>query len=136
VNCDRCVDDADLLQVLFNFGGDDPNSDINGDGVVDDADLLHRAVQLRQRLLGFASLSAIFPAPKRLGSIALTPCAPSPASRAGGSDSFCLSLKLTLQHSKRNRTRLPSPTRWQRAKTAVLHSQDSHTAWRILGLWT
>ena len=40
VNCDRCVDDADLLQVLFNFGGDDPNSDINGDGVVDDADLL------------------------------------------------------------------------------------------------
>jgi len=40
VNCDRCVDDADLLQVLFNFGGSDPNSDINGDGVVDDADLL------------------------------------------------------------------------------------------------
>jgi hypothetical protein len=40
VNCDRCVDDADLLQVLFNFGDDNPNSDINGDGVVDDADLL------------------------------------------------------------------------------------------------
>ena len=40
VNCDRCVDDADLLQVLFNFGGSDPNSDINSDGVVDDADLL------------------------------------------------------------------------------------------------
>jgi hypothetical protein len=40
VNCDRCVDDADLLQVLFNFGGNDANSDVNGDGVVDDADLL------------------------------------------------------------------------------------------------
>ena len=39
-NCDRCVDDADLLQVLFNFGGSDPNSDINSDGTVDDADLL------------------------------------------------------------------------------------------------
>jgi hypothetical protein len=40
VNCDYCVDDADLLQVLFNFGGDDANSDVNGDGIVDDADLL------------------------------------------------------------------------------------------------
>ncbi|BCW96884.1 MAG: hypothetical protein WHS44_11885 [Fimbriimonadales bacterium] len=40
VNCDRCVDDADLLQVLFNFGGNDASSDVNGDGVVDDADLL------------------------------------------------------------------------------------------------
>jgi len=40
VNCDRCVDDADLLQVLFNFGGDDAASDVNGDGIVDDADLL------------------------------------------------------------------------------------------------
>jgi len=40
VNCDRCVDDADLLQVLFNFGSNDPNTDITGDGVVDDADLL------------------------------------------------------------------------------------------------
>ncbi len=40
VNCDRCVDDADLLQVLFNFGGNDAASDLNGDSVVDDADLL------------------------------------------------------------------------------------------------
>jgi hypothetical protein len=40
VNCDRCVDDADLLQVLFAFGGSDANADINGDGIVDDADLL------------------------------------------------------------------------------------------------
>ncbi len=40
VNCDRCVDDADLLQVLFNFGGNDAASDVNGDGIVDDADLL------------------------------------------------------------------------------------------------
>ncbi len=35
-----CVDDADLLQVLFSFGSSDPNTDLNGDGVVDDADLL------------------------------------------------------------------------------------------------
>lgn len=40
VNCDGCVDDADLLQVLFNFGGNDARSDVNGDGTVDDADLL------------------------------------------------------------------------------------------------
>ncbi len=40
VTCDRCVDDADLLQVLFNFGGSDDASDVNGDGIVDDADLL------------------------------------------------------------------------------------------------
>jgi len=40
VNCDRCVNDSDLLQVLFNFGGDDPASDVNGDGVVNDSDLL------------------------------------------------------------------------------------------------
>ncbi|MGQ9656768.1 MAG: hypothetical protein ACUVV1_02560 [Fimbriimonadales bacterium] len=41
VNCDRCVDDADLLQVLFAFGstGNDP-ADVNGDNIVDDADLL------------------------------------------------------------------------------------------------
>lgn len=41
VNCDRCVDDADLLQVLFAFGstGSDP-ADVNGDNIVDDADLL------------------------------------------------------------------------------------------------
>ncbi len=35
-----CVDDADLLAVLFSFGGSDPRYDINGDGVIDDADLL------------------------------------------------------------------------------------------------
>ena len=40
VNGDGIVDDADLLQVLFNFGSDDPVSDANGDGLVDDADLL------------------------------------------------------------------------------------------------
>jgi hypothetical protein len=40
VNCDGCVDDADLLQVLFNFGGNDASSDVNNDGIVDDADLL------------------------------------------------------------------------------------------------
>ncbi|MCS7190246.1 MAG: hypothetical protein NZ843_01445 [Fimbriimonadales bacterium] len=35
-----CVDDADLLQVLFHFGGNDARADLNRDGVVDDADLL------------------------------------------------------------------------------------------------
>jgi RHS repeat-associated protein len=42
VNGDRCVDDADLLLVLFNFGatGEDLATDITGDGIVDDADLL------------------------------------------------------------------------------------------------
>jgi hypothetical protein len=40
VNGDGCVDDADLLTVLFAFGGSDVNADINEDGVVDDADLL------------------------------------------------------------------------------------------------
>ncbi|BCW94824.1 MAG: hypothetical protein KatS3mg018_0306 [Fimbriimonadales bacterium] len=35
-----CVDDADLLTVLFAFGSDNPDADANGDGVVDDADLL------------------------------------------------------------------------------------------------
>jgi hypothetical protein len=40
VNGDGCVDDADLLAVLFNFGGDDPDADLNNDGIVDDADLL------------------------------------------------------------------------------------------------
>ncbi|MFQ3610190.1 MAG: hypothetical protein SNJ72_01720 [Fimbriimonadales bacterium] len=40
VNCDGCVDDADLLQVLFAFGGSDADSDVNSDGIVDDADLL------------------------------------------------------------------------------------------------
>jgi hypothetical protein len=40
VNGDNIVDDADLLQVLFNFGSNDPAADANGDGIVDDADLL------------------------------------------------------------------------------------------------
>ncbi|MCS7190314.1 MAG: hypothetical protein NZ843_01785, partial [Fimbriimonadales bacterium] len=40
VNGDGCVDDADLLQVLFNFGGSNAEADVNSDGVVDDADLL------------------------------------------------------------------------------------------------
>ena len=37
-----CVDDADLLAVLFAFGqsGSDLSEDVNGDEVVDDADLL------------------------------------------------------------------------------------------------
>jgi hypothetical protein len=40
VNGDGCVDDADLLAILFHFGDTDPRYDLNGDGVVDDADLL------------------------------------------------------------------------------------------------
>ena len=40
VNGDGCVDDADLLAVLFNFGSSDIVSDVNDDSVVDDADLL------------------------------------------------------------------------------------------------
>jgi hypothetical protein len=41
VNCDGCVDDADLLTVLFEFGSTAITpADVNGDGVVDDADLL------------------------------------------------------------------------------------------------
>ncbi|MCL6536630.1 MAG: hypothetical protein K6U77_11230 [Armatimonadetes bacterium] len=40
VNGDSIVDDADLLQVLFNFGSNDAATDTNGDGIVDDADLL------------------------------------------------------------------------------------------------
>jgi hypothetical protein len=42
VNGDGCVDDADLLQVLFAFGqtGSGLPEDVNGDGTVDDADLL------------------------------------------------------------------------------------------------
>jgi hypothetical protein len=42
VNTDGCVDDADLLAVLFAFGntGTDLAEDLNGDGTVDDADLL------------------------------------------------------------------------------------------------
>ncbi|GIV06989.1 MAG: hypothetical protein KatS3mg017_0191 [Fimbriimonadales bacterium] len=40
VNGDNVIDDADLLQILFNFGANSPANDLNGDGVVDDADLL------------------------------------------------------------------------------------------------
>ena len=41
VNRDGVVDDADLLQVLFAFGGRGyTNADTNWDGIVDDADLL------------------------------------------------------------------------------------------------
>jgi hypothetical protein len=42
VNGDGCVDDSDLLQVLFAFGNTGSNlpEDLNRDGVVDDADLL------------------------------------------------------------------------------------------------
>ncbi|MFN7016670.1 MAG: hypothetical protein ACK4P5_05805, partial [Fimbriimonadales bacterium] len=39
LNGDGCVDDADLLIVLFNFGGG-ASGDANGDGVVDDGDLV------------------------------------------------------------------------------------------------
>lgn len=42
VDGDGCVDDADLLAVLFDFGtsGCNRDTDVNRDGVVDDADLL------------------------------------------------------------------------------------------------
>jgi len=41
VNGDGCIDDADLLQVLLHFGETwDGGEDINWDGIVDDADLL------------------------------------------------------------------------------------------------
>jgi len=42
VNGDGVIDDADLLRVLFAFGQSGSNlpEDVNGDGVVDDADLL------------------------------------------------------------------------------------------------
>ncbi|GIV05981.1 MAG: hypothetical protein KatS3mg016_1556 [Fimbriimonadales bacterium] len=41
VNGDDCVDDADLLETLFQFGATGTNrADLNSDGVVDDADLL------------------------------------------------------------------------------------------------
>lgn len=42
INLDGCVDDADLLAVLFAFGNtsSDLPEDANGDGTVDDADLL------------------------------------------------------------------------------------------------
>jgi plastocyanin len=41
VDFNECIDDADLLAVLFNFGATGPRyQDVNYDGVVDDADLL------------------------------------------------------------------------------------------------
>jgi len=40
VNGDDCIDDADLLLVLFAFGGSGGAADLNLDGIVDDADLL------------------------------------------------------------------------------------------------
>jgi hypothetical protein len=42
VNGDGCVDDADLLAVLLAFGqsGSGLPEDLNGDGIVDNADLL------------------------------------------------------------------------------------------------
>ncbi|MCX7924263.1 MAG: matrixin family metalloprotease, partial [Fimbriimonadales bacterium] len=40
VDGNGCVDDADLLQVLFNFGSNNAATDLDGNGVVDDADLL------------------------------------------------------------------------------------------------
>ncbi|BCW94888.1 MAG: hypothetical protein KatS3mg018_0370 [Fimbriimonadales bacterium] len=41
VNGDNIIDDADLLEVLFNFGNSSSAPvDLNGDGIVDDADLL------------------------------------------------------------------------------------------------
>ncbi len=39
-NRDGCTDDADLLSVLFVFGGSGGEADVNCDGTVDDADLL------------------------------------------------------------------------------------------------
>lgn len=40
VNFDGCVDDSDLLTVLFAFGSSERTADANRDGVADDADLL------------------------------------------------------------------------------------------------
>jgi probable HAF family extracellular repeat protein len=41
VNRNGCVDDADLLAVLFAFGGQGyRNEDLNWDGIIDDADLV------------------------------------------------------------------------------------------------
>lgn len=42
VNGDGCVDDLDILAVLFAFGqtGENLPEDLNGDGIIDDADLL------------------------------------------------------------------------------------------------
>ncbi|MCW5932766.1 MAG: hypothetical protein KIT45_00515 [Fimbriimonadia bacterium] len=40
INGDGCINDEDLLEVLFNFGTADPASDIDASGLVDDIDLL------------------------------------------------------------------------------------------------
>ncbi|MFN7017190.1 MAG: GC-type dockerin domain-anchored protein [Fimbriimonadales bacterium] len=40
MNGDGCVDDSDLLIVLFQFGNNNAQADLNRDGTVDDADLL------------------------------------------------------------------------------------------------
>lgn len=42
VNLDGCIDDADLIELLFAFGqtGDTGRADVNCDGIVDDADLI------------------------------------------------------------------------------------------------
>lgn len=40
VDGNGCVDDADLLEVLFAFGTTGGSADVNCDGIVDDADLL------------------------------------------------------------------------------------------------
>lgn len=40
VNGDEVIDDADLLAVLFAFGASEDAADLNNDGIVDDADLL------------------------------------------------------------------------------------------------
>jgi hypothetical protein len=40
VNGDGCVDDSDLLIVLFAFGTNNAQADLNRDGIVDDSDLL------------------------------------------------------------------------------------------------
>jgi hypothetical protein len=53
VNSDGCIDDADLLAVLFQFGGMERGirEDTNCDGIVDDARPADRAVPLRHRML-------------------------------------------------------------------------------------
>lgn len=40
INCSGCVDESDLVSVLFAFGGNSSEADVNNDGVVDDSDLL------------------------------------------------------------------------------------------------
>lgn len=40
VNGDGCVDDEDLLAIIMAFGSSNPYADLNCDGVVDDLDLL------------------------------------------------------------------------------------------------